>query len=89
MSLPEVYECAVIGVPDEKWGEAVKAMIVLRREQSLNEDAVLAHCKARLGGVKSPKTVEFLAEIPKTPAGKIDRKALRAPYWAGMGRAVH
>jgi acyl-CoA synthetase (AMP-forming)/AMP-acid ligase II len=89
MSLPEVYECAVIGVPDERWGEAVKAMIALRRGQSLSEEAVLAHCKAKLGGVKSPKTVKFLAEIPKTPAGKIDRKALRAPYWAGMSRSVH
>jgi fatty-acyl-CoA synthase len=89
MSLPEVFECAVIGVPDEKWGEAVKAIIALRSGQSLREDSVLAHCRAKLGGVKSPKTVEFVAEIPKTPAGKIDRKLLRAPYWAGMGRAVH
>jgi fatty-acyl-CoA synthase len=89
MSLPEIFECAVIGVPDEKWGEAVKAMIVLRKGQSLTEDAVLAHCRAKLGSVKSPKTVEFTGEIPKTPAGKIDRKLLRAPYWAGMGREVH
>jgi fatty-acyl-CoA synthase len=89
MSLPEVFECAVIGVPDEKWGEAVKAMIVVRKGQSLTEDAVLAHCRIKLGAMKSPKTVEFVAEIPKTPAGKIDRKTLRAPYWAGMNRAVH
>jgi len=89
MSLPEVFECAVIGVPDEKWGEAVKAIVALRGGHSLREETVLAHCKAKLGGVKSPKTVEFVAEIPKTPAGKIDRKLLRAPYWAGMGRAVH
>jgi fatty-acyl-CoA synthase len=89
MSLPEIFECAVIGVPNEKWGEAVKAMIVLRKGQSLTEDAVLAHCRAKLGGMKSPKTIEFVGEIPKTPAGKIDRKLLRAPYWAGMGRDVH
>ncbi|HLJ45224.1 MAG TPA: AMP-binding protein [Bryobacteraceae bacterium] len=89
MSLPEVYECAVIGVPDEKWGEAVKAMIVRRGSSSLSEEKVLAHCKERLGGVKAPKTVNFVTEIPKTPAGKIDRKALRAPYWAGTTRAVH
>jgi acyl-coenzyme A synthetase/AMP-(fatty) acid ligase len=50
---------------------------------------VLDHCKQKLGGVKSPKSVQFVAEIPKTPAGKIDRKALRALYWAGTTRAVH
>ena len=89
MSLPGVFECAVIGVPDEKWGEAVKAIIALRSGQSLSEDSVLALCREKLGGVKSPKTVEFVADIPKTPAGKIDRKLLRAPYWVGMTRAVH
>ena len=89
MSLPQVYECAVIGVPDDKWGEAVKAMVMLRKGQSLSEHLVLAHCKEKLGGVKSPKSVEFVAEIPKTPAGKIDRRALRAPYWTGTSRAVH
>ncbi len=89
MALPQVHECAVIGVPDDTWGEAVKAMVVLREGETLTEQAVLAHCKTKLGGVKSPKSVEFRAEIPKTAAGKIDRKALRAPYWAGTDRAVH
>jgi fatty-acyl-CoA synthase len=89
MALPEVHECAVIGVPDETWGEAVKAIVALREGSSLTEAAVIAHCHAKLGGVKSPKSVEFREEIPKTPAGKIDRKALRAPYWAGANRAVH
>ena len=49
----------------------------------------MAHCKAKLGGVKSPKSVEFRAEIPKTPAGKIDRKELRKPYWEKVDRSVH
>jgi fatty-acyl-CoA synthase len=89
MSLPQVHECAVIGVPDDTWGEAVKAVIVLVSVETLREDAVIAHCKAKLGGVKSPKSVEFWPEIPKTPAGKIDRKAMRKPYWAQAERQVH
>jgi fatty-acyl-CoA synthase len=89
MELPEVVESAVIGVPHEYWGEAVTAFVVLRAGASLSEDAIIAHCKARLGGVKSPKSVEFRTEIPKTPAGKTDRKALRAPYWASADRGVH
>jgi fatty-acyl-CoA synthase len=89
MALPDVHECAVIGVPHESWGEAVKAIVVLREGSALTEEEVIAHCKAKLGGVKSPKSVEFRAEIPKTAAGKIDRKTLRTPYWAGVDRAVH
>jgi fatty-acyl-CoA synthase len=89
MALPQVHECAVIGVPHAKWGEAVKALVVLRAGHSLLEPDVLEHCKTKLGGVKSPKSVEFVPEIAKTPAGKIDRKLLRKPYWSNTDRAVH
>jgi len=89
MALPGVFECAVVGVPHEKWGEAVKAFVVIRGGASLTQEGVISHCKAKLGGVKSPKSVEFCQEIPKTPAGKIDRKRLRAPYWEGVDRKVH
>jgi fatty-acyl-CoA synthase len=93
MALSQVQECAVIGVPDDKWGEAVKALVVLKHDvkhgESLTEAEVIAHCKAKLGGVKSPKSVEFVAEIPKTPAGKFDRKAMRKQYWATADREVH
>jgi len=89
MELPQVRECAVIGAPDEKWGEAVKAIVVLRDGETLTEETVIAHCKARVGGVKAPKSVDFCTEIPKTPAGKVDKKAIRKPYWAGAERQVH
>ncbi|MGC2016820.1 MAG: hypothetical protein WA657_13360, partial [Candidatus Acidiferrales bacterium] len=89
MALPQVHECAVIGVPDAKWGEAVKALVVLREGQSLTEREILDHCKTKLGGFKSPKSATFVQEIAKTPAGKIDRKQLRKPYWTNTDRAVH
>jgi len=89
MELPQVRECAVIGVPDAKWGEAVKAIVAFRDGEALSEAEIIAHCKSRLGGVKAPKSVEFREELPKTPAAKMDKKVLRAPYWAGKERAVH
>lgn len=89
MALAQVHECAVVGVPHDKWGEAVKAIVALKNGASLTEEAVIAHCKEKLGGVKSPKSVEFWPEIPKTLAGKTDRKAIRKKYWAGAERQVH
>ncbi|MCC6203007.1 MAG: AMP-binding protein [Gammaproteobacteria bacterium] len=88
LELREVSDCAVIGIPDDTWGEAVTAIVVTATGASIAEAAVIAHCKQRLGGVKAPKSVTFRDALPKTPAGKTDKKALRAPYWAGQSRAV-
>jgi len=78
--LPQVRECAVIGVPHDKWGEAVHAIVVA---EAIDPAAIITHAKARLGGVKAPKSVAFVDAIPRTPTGKVDKKALRAEHWHG------
>jgi acyl-CoA synthetase (AMP-forming)/AMP-acid ligase II len=89
MELPQAAECAVIGVPHDRWGEAIKAVVVRANGAALSEDEVIAYCKERLGGVKAPKSVEFWAEIPKTANNKMDKKAIRAKFWANAERNVH
>jgi acyl-CoA synthetase (AMP-forming)/AMP-acid ligase II len=89
MELPQAAECAVIGVPHDRWGEAIKAVVVRANGAALSEDEVIAYCKQRLGGVKAPKSVEFWAEIPKTANNKMDKKAIRAKFWANAERNVH
>ncbi len=82
-----VIECAVIGIPDEKWGEAVKA-IVRRADDTISENMIIETCKARLGGVKAPKSVDFVDDFPRTPIGKIRKRDLRDQYWEGRDRKV-
>lgn len=84
--IADVRECAVIGIPHEKWGEQVHAIVVA---EGIDEAAIIAHCKARLGGVKAPKSVAFVDAIPRTAAGKMDKKALRIPYWGENARMVN
>jgi len=86
---PKLLEAAVFGVPDEKWGEAVKAAVVLRPGEAASEEEIVSFCKERLTHYKAPKSVDFLPELPKTGSGKITKKALRDPYWASLRKKVH
>ncbi|MEV7600868.1 AMP-binding protein [Kitasatospora sp. NPDC089797] len=87
---PAVAEVAVIGVPHEKWGETVKALVVLREGQAPPTEAeLIAHCKQRLAGYKSPTSVEFRDELPRTATGKLQKFRLREPYWSGRDRQVN
>jgi acyl-CoA synthetase (AMP-forming)/AMP-acid ligase II len=88
-ALPAVQDCSVIGIPDTKWGEAIKAFVELKAGHALDEDALQAAVRAALGPVKTPKFVEFMAELPRSPAGKVLRSALRQPYWEGHARGVN
>ena len=88
MSHLSVASAAVIGVPDDKWGEAVKAFVVLKPGERADFERLHAHVKAKRGGPWAPKTIEFVEAIAVTGLGKVDRKALRAPYWQGRSRGV-
>jgi acyl-CoA synthetase (AMP-forming)/AMP-acid ligase II len=89
MAHPGVAETAVIGVPDDIWGEAVKAFIVPREGVKLTEEEVIQYCREKLAGYKKPKSVDFVKEIPKNVYGKINRRELKEIFWKGEDRQVH
>jgi acyl-CoA synthetase (AMP-forming)/AMP-acid ligase II len=85
----EVLECAVIGIPDEKWGEAVKAVVVPTPGSDLTEDGLIGFLKDRVADYKLPRSVDFAEELPRTGSGKITKRPLRDPYWEGHERRVN
>ncbi|MFC4312624.1 fatty acid--CoA ligase [Steroidobacter flavus] len=86
---PAVQEVAVIGVPDEKWGETVKAIVVPKEGATTDAADIIAFSRTRIAAFKAPKSVEFVAALPKGPSGKILRRVLREPYWKGRERRVN
>ena len=86
---PDVTEVAVIGIPDERWGELVTALVVKSEGSALSEDEVIAWTKQRLAGFKCPKRVEFRDVLARTATGKLQKFKLREPYWEGQDRQVH
>jgi len=87
-SHPSVAEVAVIGVPDEKWGETIKALVVLAAGQTAGEADLIEHCRSRLSHYKCPTSVELRDELARTATGKLQKFKLRAPYWEGRDRQV-
>ncbi|MGE0733495.1 MAG: class I adenylate-forming enzyme family protein [Alphaproteobacteria bacterium] len=86
---PQVLEVAVIGVPDQRWGEAVKALVVPRPGTAPSAEDLLTFCRGKIAGYKIPKSVDFRTEpMPKTGPGKIAKRMLRDPYWKGMARKI-
>ena len=88
-----VQDACVFAIPDDKWGEAVAAHIVLKQGQTADDaglnDAINSFCAERLGGFKRPRHIEFVQQLPKNPNGKVMRKTVQAPYWANHSRKVN
>ena len=83
-----VAETAVIGVPDEKWGETIKALVVLKSGQHASERELIDHCRTHMAHYKAPSTVEFRDALARTSTGKLQKFKLREPYWAGRDSLV-
>ena len=88
MSHPQILDAAVVGIPDEKWGETVLGFVILAEDASISEDEIIAYSREKIAGFKCPKTIKFINEIPRNPTGKVLRRELREPYWKGKERNI-
>jgi fatty-acyl-CoA synthase len=88
VSHPAVLEAAVIGVPDEKWGEVPKGFVVLVDGESATPEELIEHVKAKIARYKAPKTIEIVAELPKTSTGKVQKFELREKEWGGESSRI-
>jgi acyl-CoA synthetase (AMP-forming)/AMP-acid ligase II len=86
---PDIVECAVIGVPDKKWGETVKAVVVKRENATLTESTLIDWCRDKIAGYKRPTSVDFIDKLPRNASGKLLKRTLREPYWQGYERRVN
>lgn len=85
---PAIEDVAVVGVPDEQWGEAVKAVAVVKQGQSVNADELIAFARSKIAGFKIPKSVDFVQILPRNATGKVLRRLIKEPYWINQGRGV-
>ena len=88
MSHDDIVDAAVVGIPDDKWGEAVKSFVVVKEGVDLKEEDIISYVRTQIAGYKCPKSVNYVEQLPRNPSGKILRRELRDPYWEGKERQV-
>ena len=88
MSHPEIIDAAVVGIPDDKWGEVVKGFVVLGQDSRLQEHDIISYVRTQIAGFKCPKSIKFISELPRNPSDQTVRRELRAPYWEGKDRNI-